>query len=245
MLSAIDCTIERRLLVNYRIEPDFVASQLPPPFRPQLVGGWAVGGVCFLRLRNLRPAGLPARTGFSSENVAHRFAVEWDGEEGRHAGVYVPRRDTASRLASWSGGYVFPGRYHPAHFDVSERGTDLRIDVTSRDRAVRLSVVARESEVLEGNLFGSLHEATEFFRRGALGYSPAGTSSGLDGARLLSERWDATPVSVMEMRSSLFDNVSLFPPGSCTLDSGLLMRDLPVRWATEARRLQGSSVAVG
>jgi hypothetical protein len=32
------------------------------------------------------------------------------------------------------------------------------------------------------------------------------------------------------MTSSLFDDRSAFPAGTCTLDSGLIMRELPVRW---------------
>jgi hypothetical protein len=37
--KTVACTIERRLLVNYRIEPELVARLLPWPFRPQLVSG--------------------------------------------------------------------------------------------------------------------------------------------------------------------------------------------------------------
>jgi Uncharacterized conserved protein (COG2071) len=80
--DVVDCTIERRLLVNYRIEPEFVAPLLPEPFRPQLVNGYAVGGVCFLRLGQIRPARVPQALGLTTENVAHRFAVEWDTDEG-------------------------------------------------------------------------------------------------------------------------------------------------------------------
>ena len=59
----IDCIIERRLLVSYRIDPELVDALLPPPFRPQLVNGHAVGGVCFIRMRALRPVPLPRAAG--------------------------------------------------------------------------------------------------------------------------------------------------------------------------------------
>lgn len=36
--------VERRLLVNYRVDPDAVARLLPSPLRPQVVNGWAVAG---------------------------------------------------------------------------------------------------------------------------------------------------------------------------------------------------------
>jgi hypothetical protein len=34
--------IERRLLVNYRVDPGVAARLIPTPLRPQLVNGWAV-----------------------------------------------------------------------------------------------------------------------------------------------------------------------------------------------------------
>ena len=56
--KSVQCTIERRLLVNYRIDPELVMAQLPAPFRPQMCSGWAVGGVCFIR-RDLRLPHVP------------------------------------------------------------------------------------------------------------------------------------------------------------------------------------------
>jgi hypothetical protein len=239
----IDCTIARRLLVNYRIEPEVVAAHLPSPFRPQLVSGWAVGGVCFLELRDLRPAGAPVGFGLSSENVAHRFAVEWDDLDGKHVGVYVPRRDTSSRLASWSGGRLFPGVYRPAHFDPHDLGSSISIDVASRDGEVRLSVAAGAANALGGQLFERPEDAARFFREGALGYSPAANAEHFEGVRLVSNSWDVSPVSVRHMASSLFDNHLLFPRGTCTLDCGLVMRDLPVRWLAEPKLLPRGTVA--
>ena len=242
--KGIDCTIERRLLVNYRIEPEVVAAQLPSPFRPQRVSGWAVGGVCFLRLRDVRPAGAPAGFGLTSENVAHRFAVEWDDVDGRHVGVYVPRRDTGSRLASWSGGRLFPGVYHPARFDSHDLGSSLSVDVTSNDGEVRLSVSAQGADTLGGQLFKRAEDAAQFFREGALGYSPAGNTDYFEGVCLVSNCWDVSPVSVQHMASSLFDDHRLFPSGTCTLDSGLVIRDLPVRWLAQRNLLRKGTVAV-
>jgi hypothetical protein len=242
--NRIDCIIERRLLVNYRIEPEVVAAQLPSPFRPQLVSGWAVGGVCFLRLRDVRPASAPAGFGLTTENVAHRFAVEWDDVDGRQVGVYVPRRDTGSRLASWSGGRFFPGVYHAARFDSQDLASSLSIDVTSRDGEVRLSVSAQGADGLGGQLFKRTEDAARFFREGALGYSPAGGGDYFEGVRLMSSSWDIAPVSVDYMASSLFDNQRLFPKGTCTLDSGLVMRDLPVRWLAQRKLLPRSTVVV-
>ena len=74
---AIKATMQRRILVNYRVEPDALGSVLPPPLRPARVGGYGVTGICLIRLGGIRPAGMPAALGVTSENAAHRIAVEW------------------------------------------------------------------------------------------------------------------------------------------------------------------------
>jgi hypothetical protein len=62
--------IERRLLVNYRVAPEVAARLLPPGLRAQLVDGWAVAGICLLRLGELRPPHAPRILGRRSENAA-------------------------------------------------------------------------------------------------------------------------------------------------------------------------------
>ena len=242
LTNTVECTIERRLLVNYRIDPEVVERHLPAPFRPQLVSGWAVGGVCFIRLGSLRPNHSPAALGITTENVAHRFAVEWDDDAGTQVGVFIPRRDTNSRITALAGDRIFPGMHRMARFEVHERGSDLRLGVEGRDGTLGLSVTARESQTLGGELFTSLEQAIDFFRRGSLGFSPSGSSSCLTGVRLQSQSWDARPVTIEDMRSSLFDDPEAFPNGSCTLDFGLVMRDLPARWITQGA-LQARSTA--
>src|ERR1700730_7686708 len=90
--------IDRRILVNYRVDADVLAGILPAPFRPKLVQGMGMAGVCLIRVKGIRPVFLPRMIGISSENAAHRIAVEWNqGGEARE-GVFIPRRDTSSRL---------------------------------------------------------------------------------------------------------------------------------------------------
>ena len=90
--------IDRRILVNYRVKPDVLARLLPKPFRLKLVNGMGMAGVCLIRLKHVRPKFLPAFLGISSENAAHRIAVEWDQNGETKQGVFVPRRDTSSRI---------------------------------------------------------------------------------------------------------------------------------------------------
>lgn len=231
-LSSVTSVVERRLLVNYRVDPDVAASLLPAPLRPQRVAGWAVAGICLIRLGQLRPRWLPGRLGMRSENAAHRVAVEWDGADGREVGVYIPRRDSDSVLNTVVGGRLFPGRQHRASFDVSETAQDLHVAFASADGTTSASVDVRTANELPGSaLFADVREASDFFLHGSTGFSAASEPCLLDGVRLHADRWVVEPVEVHAVRSSFFDDTRLFPRGSATFDSALLMRDMPATWS--------------
>lgn len=52
-------TIERRLLVNYRVDPGVLRRLVPPPFRPQLVHGVGVAGICMIASATCGQPGCP------------------------------------------------------------------------------------------------------------------------------------------------------------------------------------------
>src|SRR3954464_10671872 len=125
-LPSLRGIVRRRVLVNFRVAPDVVQRLLPAPFQPRLVDGWAMTGVCLIRLEQLRPQGFPAALGLSSENAAHRIAVTWRDDRGDlQNGVYIPRRDTGTCLNAAAGGRIFPGEHHYPRFRVRDEPTAL------------------------------------------------------------------------------------------------------------------------
>lgn len=74
---AIRATIERRILVNYRVEPAALGALLPPPFRPVLVDGLDIAGVCaFLRCAPLGYAATPTAGVFDGVALTtHGWAI--------------------------------------------------------------------------------------------------------------------------------------------------------------------------
>ncbi|MFD9354559.1 DUF2071 domain-containing protein [Streptomyces sp. NPDC060031] len=227
----IASVIERRLLVNYRVDPEVAARQLPAGMRPQLVGGWAVAGICLLRLGDTRPRWAPAGTGVRSENAAHRISVEWDGPDGVEAGVWIPRRDSGSRLNVLAGGRLFPGAHGSAVFDVRESQQEIGVGYETKDASTRVRVVARVTDELRGSrLFGDLAEASAFFRQGARGYSPGRAEGRFDGMQLHTDAWRVEATEVTRAESSFFEDPERFPPGTVHFDCALLMRDVPVEW---------------
>src|SRR5438046_1668366 len=119
-LPTIHGVIDRRILINYRVEPEVQAPLLPAPFRPQVHNGFGWAGICLIRLAQLRPRLVPAWMGLTTENAAHRIAVEWDEGGAVRTTVYVLRRDSNSRFNAWAGGRLFPGVHHLARFESEE-----------------------------------------------------------------------------------------------------------------------------
>ena len=132
--------------------------------------------------------------GITTENVAHRFAVEWDDEAGSHAGVFIPRRATNSRITALAGDRVFPGAHQLARFEVEEQGGRLFLGVRSEDGSLGLSVAAHESTEMDGSIFTSLDDAVDFFRTVRSATRPAAlqvsSSESVCGARVgMRDQW--------------------------------------------------------
>jgi Uncharacterized conserved protein (COG2071) len=230
-LPVICGVIDRRLLINYRVDPGVLAAILPKPFRPQVVRGFGMAGICLIRLRHVRPKGFPSWMGIDSENAAHRVAVEWEEGHERRSGVYIFRRDTNSILNALAGGRVFPGIHQHGVFHVHETDERFEVAVDSNDRKVLLHVVAKVSDAWPGDsVFDSLEGASSFYEAGSLGYSPSTSAGRFQGLELRCRNWRVEPLSIGAAKSSLFDEESLFPRGSIELDNGLLMRGVEHEW---------------
>lgn len=235
-LPAVRGTIGRRLLVNFRCDPDVLGRLLPSPFRPRLVAGYGVAGICLIRLEGIRPALLPAFVGFRSENAAHRIAVEWNNHGELCEGVFIPRRDTDSRLNEILGGRIFSGIHHLAEFYVSETGDAYTVKMQSADGTVVVQVQARVADFLPpDSIFRSLNAASSFFQGGAIGWSARPESDEFDGLELRCREWRMTPLEVNSVASSYFANRDLFPGGSVEFDSAFLMRDIAHEWLSRGR----------
>jgi len=230
-IPAIRGVIDRRILVNYRVDPRVLASLLPAPFRPKVIRDAGIVGICLIRLRKVRPMLLPSWLGISSENAAHRTAVEWDDNGSVREGVYIRRRDTDSWLNSLAGGRLFPGIHHHAAFTVEETSDRYSVALRSDDGVTSVSVRGRRTDELPASsVFCSLEEASEFFQKGSLGYSSTSDPSHFQGLELRCHDWHVEPLEAEEARSSFFEDESFFPKRSIEFDCALLMRRIKHEW---------------
>ncbi|MBW7674559.1 DUF2071 domain-containing protein [Chryseobacterium chendengshani] len=223
--------IERRILINFTADPVDIEKILPYPFRPKIFKNKAIVGICLIRLKDIKPKGLPDFLGINSENGAHRIAVEWDENGKIKSGVYIPRRDTSLPLNTWVGGRIFPGKHYLAKFNINEQEGNYHIDFKSSDDT-EISIDAYETDIFNNNsIFETIENASCFFEKGDLGYSP--NKDKFDGLRLNAYQWKVKPLNVLDVKSSFFEDEKIFPKGSVQFDNALLMTNIEHEWLSE------------
>jgi hypothetical protein len=227
-LPTVHGYIDRRILVNFTADPEIVQHLVPAPFRPKLYKGKAIVGICLIRLKNLKLKGLPDFLGISSENGAHRMAVEWEEDGETREGVYIPRRDTNLWLNTILGGSLFPGKHYLARFNVKEGNGRYHIDFTSSD-STSISIDATETKQFSPqSIFETLDNVSSFFERGSVGYSP--NDEKFEGLKLQTYTWQVHPLEVTNVHSSFYENENIFPKGSIAFDNALLMTKVEHEW---------------
>ena len=230
IIRDVRAQLRRRLLISYRVDPAVAATLLPDGFRPQIVGGSALAGVCVLGLESIRPSWADRRWGLRSENAAHRIAVEWDGPEGVEQGVFIFERHSSAWHPVLFGGRMFPGIHRRARFRIRESGD--RYALTMQAGAHSLDADVEVGGEWTSGVFGSVDEASDFYRAGRIGWSLGHDGRTVEPVALSTEEWKIEGAQLHHLRSSFFDAL---PAGSAVFDSVVVMRDLPLV-LTDARR---------
>ncbi len=230
-IPTLQGVIKRRILVNYRAEPNVIQKILPKGFRPKLHDGRAIVGICLIRLEHIRPKFTPEFVGINSENAAHRIAVLWEENGETREGVFIPRRDTNSFINATVGGALFPGEHHKADFTIEDANNEIAFAMQSKDKTVSVELKGKVSENLPDNsIFSSLTEASNFFETGSLGYSVTNDAQHLDGIILQTKEWKVDALELDFVRSSYYADESIFPKDSIEFDHALIMQNIVHEW---------------
>jgi hypothetical protein len=230
MFPVLEGVIGRRILLNFRVDPEAVQKFVPPPLEVEEYREYAIVGVCLIRLEHLRPKGVPSALGISSENMAHRIAIRYPTESGMKPGVFIWRRDTDQKIVQLFGGRLFPGVHGAARFDVNDDPAILQMNISTQhgEADVRLSAL-RSSRWPTTSIFSQLGDASDFFRKGDCGFSCSLRGDRVEGLQLRTLRWQMEPLTIEDQSCAFYED-SRFPAGSVSYDSALLMRGLPHEW---------------
>ncbi|MBJ7291608.1 DUF2071 domain-containing protein [Williamsia sp.] len=220
--------IERRMLINYRVDPVVASGWVPDGFRVQIVDGSALAGICMTRVARMVPRGVPGPLGWRGENAAARVAVEWVENDVTHRGTFILRRFSASAAVVAVGGRLFPGVHDKATITSTEAPHRITVELRTSDApTVTVDADVAFTTRLRGSVFPTVSDAAEFFSAAATEWSPARTADRLDGLRLDAAEWSLDPTTPIRVRSSLFDDLA---DGVAELDSVLVMRDVAAEW---------------
>jgi hypothetical protein len=224
MSPAVRGVVQRRLLVNYRADVGTLGAVLPEPFVAREVGesGDGIGSVCFTKVRGARTRLSPSLLGVSAEVATHRVSAVCETESGTEACAYVPRRDVSSRSFAFLWNLTMPADLKIGVFRVVEDGC---VYVRVRSAGEHAGVEAHESEpgrIPSTSVFGSVEEASEFFRDGGIEYTPSGDR--YDGVEPRPREWELEPVEVREAISSFFEDLD------AEFDSAFRMGDIRHEW---------------
>src|SRR5215469_1821319 len=231
MRTPIFCgVIKRRFVLNYRADPTIVKRLLPAPFTPKLYHGYAIVGVCLVRLESLRPRGLPAFLGVNSENAVHRIASEWiDSNKHSQEGIFVARRDTDLWLRTILRGTFSDRGYHRARFAIEESVAHAEFTCRSVDKTTEIIFSGDDAlQLPASSCFKSLQE--DFFQSGNSGSSLVEDTKSLGGIALEAKEWKIRPFRLNRLSCSFFDDKRRFPEGSVEFDHALVMRDVAHAW---------------
>lgn len=226
LIQAVSGICERRIILNWRVDPALVAKHLPRPFRPRLVKGHAIVSVEVLQLVGMRPTGMPRIAGFHTQNAVDRIAVEWNEGGSILHGFFVPSRYSPSAVNTLiSLTRLFPAVFKHARFRFERAGVHYRVSVAAEGN--RLSFDANESSIFsEKSAFDSMNMASEFHRDAKISYSPAHEEGTYDGIYLKSFDWHATPLEVINVH---YDYIEKTFPGA-VFDSAFVVRNTKHEW---------------
>jgi hypothetical protein len=230
-LPVLSGIIERRILINYRVDPDVIRKILPYPLKPIIIGGYASAGVCLLKLRDIGLKYTPGFLKINSENAAHRILVQWHEGGQVRCGVYIPRRDTDSKLNVWLAGKVFAWPHYPAQFETEEHNGNYFVSVQSNDHHTNVLVRAKAGGIFPSDsMFRSMEHASDCFQQCSIGYSPSMEPGHYKQMQLKTTGWTVKPLDIQELSSSFFEDTAIFPQGTITFDNALLMENIPHEW---------------
>ena len=230
MIKIIEGIIDRRILVNYRIDPHYLKKVLPSPFRPRLIKGYGMGGICLIRFKKMRPTWLPSMVGTSSENGTHRFCVEWKENGKWRSGIYIKKRFTNSRLHEFGGDKIFPGALNFSDFKVSEGKGHYSVSFRCKGGEYAYVETQEVRQFPKDSLFKTIEEASEDFRKDQIGFSQDRQKNQFKGVKLNTDNWAVSPLVLKNCKSSLFSDPDIFPAGSVEVDHVLLMKNIKHSW---------------
>jgi uncharacterized protein YqjF (DUF2071 family) len=226
----VTTTMTTCALANYAIDPNVLATALPPGIEPAVLSGTGWLSIVLADMHRLRPAALPAWLGLSYRQIVYRALVDCNGERG----VHFLRSDADSRVACAAGNALSLFRFHPAAITFTHRPDGLAVRVRSADGHGDLEIQARPADGHHqthsisrlGDVEDVQGQLVEVFT--AFDYDPHRRHHQV--LRIDRGDWHVTAFDPDVATSAYMDAGPLFDTTTASLDSLVVARNLPYHW---------------
>lgn len=228
-------TIDRRIVVFFRVDPQAAAGALPPGSAAREIKGCGLAGIAIARRRSVPSTWLPDR--FSTFHQAVHFVLAARTPTPRGgSGAVVARSDTSSRLLVWMGEHgLIRLRQQHARFRVVETREAIELVGDSDDRRMHLALKGRVTRWLpRQSVFGSVAQAHDFVRLDLEDLGLIGPETGSGGAGRGARRSRLQPLALERVEASWFDDSPLATAGALEFDSAFWVRDDELAWSPHA-----------
>ena len=220
---ALSGRIERRICIQYRINPSVARRFLPDHIRPKLYQGSALGGICVFRFAPARARILPIPLGFGTELAWHRIAVEWDAGATVAHGQYLLRCEADSRPSARLTPKVLPCSEPAARITVRSNDGGLSISMKSVDGNGDLNLAAvPDDHWPEDSVFPSA-KAAQLALSGGHVLWPSNERGETEGFEVAAGQGTVASLTSHGIDSAWYDDRDRFPLGSIGFDSALLI----------------------
>jgi hypothetical protein len=167
VLPTVRARMLERYIVNVRVPPDVLAAELPGCLDPQEVNGFGIVSFCLLDLRRISISPVPPVVGPRSMSCAARYAVL---DEGGAPSVFVPERQTGSRVGAWFTRRGFSAPHGLVDIELSSH-PDGGAEVHVRDDGMpTLDAWLRPRSSLESLAFSAIDDFAAFLAMGERSY---------------------------------------------------------------------------
>jgi uncharacterized protein YqjF (DUF2071 family) len=220
-------TVTRRFLISYPVEPELLASRVPPGAELSLAAGKAWVSACFVHIDDMRPAGTPRALGMQFHYLIHRTRALLPYPDGvRRESVLILEPNIDRSLLSCLGRLSAGVRFEVRDVTLEESSAGWRLRMSRADELLFDAEIPRDfTDVLPaGSRFASAQAADAFL----LGVAYGGEwHSDRERLRLLAETHDPWSTLVGTCRTHTNAFLEALGAGGTEADHVITMTDIP------------------
>jgi hypothetical protein len=228
---SITAVLEERLLFNFRVAPEMLASLLPVPWlQPQIINGASVLSFCILHLKNVTVWPLPGNiVGWKTISCAYRAGVIDSSSGSDVPAVWIVDRLSDLPIIAMLSPFLLYDTFPTIRSLIKHNANQIHIEMDYPDcqPLFKAELTPTAGSVFRSKIFGSMNEFSSFIHTGITSYAASIFGDALTKVDLIKE----DPVYIPHDASVDFSWLdSTWKSANLELDSALRAHGGNYRW---------------